>query len=48
MLISIEGGAQDFKLQPRLLKAFRHGLAKVAQATNAWVFTGGGDSGVRQ
>jgi len=46
VLISITGGAQDFKLQPRLLKAFRHGLAKAAQATNAWVFTGGTDSGV--
>jgi len=48
VLISITGGAQDFKLQPRLLKAFKHGLAKAAQATNAWVFTGGTDSGVMQ
>ncbi len=35
-------------LPPRLNKAFRHGLAKAAQATNAWVFTGGTDSGVMQ
>ena len=39
---------QDFVLPPRLNKAFRHGLAKAAQATNAWVFTGGTDSGVMQ
>jgi ADP-ribose pyrophosphatase len=48
VLISITGGAQDFLLPPRLNKAFRHGLAKAAQATNAWVFTGGTDSGVMQ
>lgn len=48
VLISITGGAQDFVLPPRLNKAFRHGLAKAAQATNAWVFTGGTDSGVMQ
>ncbi|EOD04356.1 hypothetical protein EMIHUDRAFT_107737 [Emiliania huxleyi CCMP1516] len=46
VLISITGGAQDLKLQPRLLKAFKHGLAKAAQAPNAWIFTGGTDSGV--
>jgi len=32
VLISITGGAQDFVLPPRLNKAFRHGLAKAAQA----------------
>ena len=48
VLISITGGAQDFVLPPRLNKAFRHGLARAAQATNAWVFTGGTDSGVMQ
>ena len=48
VLISITGGAQDFVLPPRLNKAFKHGLAKAAQATNAWVFTGGTDSGVMQ
>ena len=33
VLISITGGAQDFVLPPRLDKAFRHGLAKAAQAS---------------
>eukprot|EP00966_Prymnesium_polylepis_P118935 2748998-Prymnesium_polylepis.1 len=48
VIMSITGGAQDFALPPRLHKAFAHGLAKAAQATSAWVFTGGTDSGVMQ
>lgn len=46
VLISVTGGAQSFNLTPRLEKAYKRGLAKAAQATNAWVFTGGTDSGV--
>ena len=48
VIISITGGALDFAMAPRLQKAFSHGLAKAAQATSAWVFTGGTDSGVMQ
>jgi hypothetical protein len=33
-------------MQPRLHSSFERGLAKAAQATNAWVITGGTDAGV--
>ncbi|KAL1527371.1 hypothetical protein AB1Y20_016041 [Prymnesium parvum] len=48
VIISITGGAQDFNLSPMLHSAFGQGLAKAAQATNAWLLTGGTDSGVMQ
>ena len=48
VVISITGGAQDFNLSPMLHSAFGQGLAKAAQATSAWLFTGGTDSGVMQ
>ena len=48
VVISITGGAQDFTLPPRLHQTFQHGLAKAAKATNAWIVTGGTDSGVMQ
>jgi len=46
VLISITGSAQDFDLSPRLHQTFSHGLAKAAHATNAWIVTGGTDTGV--
>lgn len=48
VLISITGSAQDFDMPQRLLKAFKRGLVKAAQATNAFLITGGTDSGVMQ
>jgi hypothetical protein len=33
-------------IRPRLEKAFKRGLAQAALATNAWIITGGTDSGV--
>lgn len=46
VILSITGGAQDFQLSPMLQSAFSHGLARAAHATNAWVISGGTDSGV--
>ncbi|KAJ1631045.1 hypothetical protein T492DRAFT_870595 [Pavlovales sp. CCMP2436] len=44
--IMVTGGAQNFKMLPRVERVFRDGLVKAAQMTNAWVFTGGMASGV--
>ena len=46
LVISVTGGAQDFKLKPRLREVFTKGLIKVAASTNAWVITGGTNTGV--
>ncbi|KAL3933002.1 MAG: hypothetical protein SGPRY_000469 [Prymnesium sp.] len=48
VVISITGGARDFDVPQRLLKAFKQGLVKAALATNALIVTGGTDSGVMQ
>ena len=37
---------QEMQIKPRLEKAFKRGLAQAALATNAWIVTGGTDSGV--
>ena len=46
VLISVTGGAQDFVLSPRLKRVFDRGLTSAASSTNAWVVTGGTDTGV--
>uniref|UniRef100_A0A4W2F225 Uncharacterized protein n=1 Tax=Bos indicus x Bos taurus TaxID=30522 RepID=A0A4W2F225_BOBOX len=46
LLISVTGGAKDFKMKPRLKSIFRRGLLKVAQTSGAWVITGGSHTGV--
>ena len=46
ILISVTGSAQDFSLDPRLDIAFKRGLAEAAQATDAWITTGGTETGV--
>ncbi|CAF4489102.1 unnamed protein product, partial [Rotaria sp. Silwood2] len=33
LVISITGGAKEYNMKPRLLRAFRHGLLKVARTT---------------
>ncbi|CAF4659394.1 unnamed protein product, partial [Rotaria magnacalcarata] len=33
LVISITGGAKDYNMKPRLLRAFRRGLLKVASTT---------------
>ena len=46
VVISVTGGAQDFVLSPRLKRVFDRGLTSAASSTNAWVITGGTDTGV--
>ncbi|CAF1365162.1 unnamed protein product, partial [Rotaria sordida] len=42
----ITGGAKEYNMKPRLLRAFRHGLLKVARTTGAWIITGGMNTGI--
>ena len=46
VLISVTGGAQDFVLSPKLKHMFNRGLVSAAHSANAWIFTGGTDTGV--
>ncbi|KAL5010117.1 hypothetical protein ScPMuIL_012422 [Solemya velum] len=46
LLISVTGGAKNFRLKLRLKEVFRRGLMKVAQSTGAWIVTGGTNTGV--
>jgi len=46
LLISVTGGAKNFRLKPRLKEVFRHGLIKAADSTGAWIVTGGTNAGV--
>ncbi|CAF4614262.1 unnamed protein product [Rotaria sp. Silwood1] len=46
LVISITGGAKEYNMKPRLLRAFRRGLLKVARTTGAWIITGGMNTGI--
>ena len=46
LIISVTGGAQDFTLNHGLKKAFKEGLIKAACATDAWIITGGTNTGI--
>jgi len=46
VLISVTGGARHFDLPKELRQAFESGLDKVSRTGNAWLITGGTDSGV--
>jgi hypothetical protein len=46
VVITVAGGAQNFKMPPRLDRVCREGLVRASQITNAWIFTGGSASGV--
>ncbi|XP_075036348.1 transient receptor potential cation channel subfamily M member 2 isoform X2 [Mixophyes fleayi] len=46
LLISVTGGAKNFRMKTRLRNIFRRGLVKVAQTTGAWIITGGSHAGV--
>ncbi|CAF0789998.1 unnamed protein product [Adineta ricciae] len=46
LVISITGGAKDYHMKPKLLRAFRRGLSKVARTTGAWIITGGMNTGI--
>jgi hypothetical protein len=46
VLISVTGSAATLQLTAGLQRVFDRGLATAAAMTNAWIFTGGTDSGV--
>ena len=46
VLISVTGSAASLQLTSQLQRVFDRGLASAAAMTNAWIFTGGTDSGV--
>jgi len=46
VLLSVTGSAATLTLTANLQKVFDRGLATAAAMTNAWIFTGGTDSGV--
>ena len=45
LLIEVTGGAKNFVMQPKLRRIFRHGIIKAATSTNAWILTGGTNTG---
>uniref|UniRef100_A0A8C5Q425 Transient receptor potential cation channel subfamily M member 2 n=1 Tax=Leptobrachium leishanense TaxID=445787 RepID=A0A8C5Q425_9ANUR len=46
LLISVTGGAKNFRMKMRLKNIFRRGLVRAAQTTGAWIITGGSHAGV--
>eukprot|EP00966_Prymnesium_polylepis_P302110 6979813-Prymnesium_polylepis.1 len=47
ILFELTGSAHNLEMRrPRLKDLFSHNLARAALASNAWMFTGGTDSGV--
>eukprot|EP00057_Strongylocentrotus_purpuratus_P015113 XP_011669587.1 PREDICTED: LOW QUALITY PROTEIN: transient receptor potential cation channel subfamily M member 6 [Strongylocentrotus purpuratus] len=46
LLIEVTGGAKDFVLQPKLKRIFSKGIIRVAVSTDAWILTGGTNTGV--
>ncbi|XP_033100604.1 transient receptor potential cation channel subfamily M member-like 2 [Anneissia japonica] len=46
LLISVTGGAKNFRMNSRLREVFRKGLIKAALSTGAWIITGGTHAGV--
>jgi hypothetical protein len=46
LLISVTGGALNFELSKELEAVLKRGLRKAAEATNAWIVTGGSDCGI--
>ena len=45
LVLSIVGGAKNFKLDGRKKETFKRGLIAAAQATNAWILSGGTHAG---
>ena len=46
VLLSVTGSAQEMHIEPALEMAVKHGLSSAARSSEAWVFTGGMDTGV--
>ncbi|XP_075129516.1 transient receptor potential cation channel subfamily M member 7-like [Leptodactylus fuscus] len=48
LLICVHGGTQKFNLHPRIKDALSNGFVKAAEATRAWILTGGVNNGVAE
>jgi len=48
VILSVTGGAQAFQMRPRLESMFSQGLGDAAKSTDAWIITGGTDTGVME
>ncbi|XP_071965204.1 transient receptor potential cation channel subfamily M member 3-like [Antedon mediterranea] len=46
LLIEVTGGAKDFVLNPKLKRIFYDGIIRVAVTADAWILTGGTNTGV--
>merc|ERR1712213_175108 len=46
LVISVVGGAKNFKLDGRMRETFYNGLIKAAKITDAWLITSGFNMGV--
>ena len=46
LVLSIIGGAKNFKLEGRKRETFKSGLIAATRATNAWILSGGTNTGV--
>ncbi|XP_052073401.1 transient receptor potential cation channel subfamily M member 3-like isoform X5 [Mytilus californianus] len=46
LIISVVGGAKNFKLNGKMRETFQSGLIKASQTTNAWLITSGFNMGV--
>ena len=45
MLISVTGGAKDYKLDPEVSREFKKGITKAAKNKDVWITTGGTNHG---
>ena len=46
LIVSVTGGAGQFSLPSRIKTAFKYGIAKIAESTDALIITGGTQTGV--
>ncbi len=46
LILSVTGGAKQFSADEDIQTAFKLGLMKAAKTTNAWIITGGTNTGV--
>jgi transient receptor potential cation channel subfamily M protein 3 len=46
LVITVQGGKSNFGRQYKVQKVLRKHLSKVAEATGAWIFTGGTNKGM--
>jgi len=46
LIISVTGGAKNFKMKSNLTKIFRKSLIKAAESTGSWIVSGGTNTGV--